>query len=314
MHRVLVAIVLLSTVSATGASVLDDYMALRVGSFSSEIQARQDSRYEVAIWHIGEIWADEDDADSRWVYVEAWMKDAAAPYMQRVSLLTGEPDGTILARRFTIPDPGRVLGAWQAAEKFAALSADELTEIKGCEAIIMRAGLGRFEGSTSGNRCKNSYKGAAYAISRSLLTGGEMVNWDRGFSASGELLWGPAAGGYRFRRLDADAGCVDPVRMLVFGEVFDRAKLGAYGRALAESGLYPGVNGYYEAVTPALEVFEGSPPQGRGVVIARFPCLEKAREFWYSDTYAEIRKLREGAAEFEVLVLPVPALPAYLQP
>jgi uncharacterized protein (DUF1330 family) len=62
-------------------------------------------------------------------------------------------------------------------------------------------------------------------------------------------------------------------------------------------------------MSPALEVFEGSPPPERGVVIARFPCLEAARQFWYSPEYAEIRKLREGIAEFEVLVLPVPPVP-----
>ena len=294
-------------------NMLDEYMALRVGSFSSEVQARQDARYGVAIWHIGEIWADDDPA-VRWIYVETWMKDAAAPYMQRVAKLTAIGDGTIEARRFYIPEPERVLGAWGAPDKFAVVEPDDLTELKGCEATITRAGSGRFEGGTFGNRCKNGYKGASYAISRSLLTADEMQNWDRGFSAEGELVWGPAAGGYRFRRLDAATSCVDPVRMLVYGEVYDREKLGAYGRALGESGLYPQVNGYYEAITPALEVFEGEPPDGRGVIIARFPCLEKAREFWYSDAYTEVKKIREGIADFEVLVLRVPPLPAYLKP
>jgi uncharacterized protein (DUF1330 family) len=304
---------LLTAAAPVRADMLDEYMALRVGSFSSEIQARHDSRYEVAIWHIGEIWMDEN-ARERWIYVETWMKDAEAPYMQRVSQLTAQADGSIVARRFQIPQPERVLGGWQAAEKFSALTPGDLIELDGCAAMITRAGKGRFEGGTVGTRCRNGYKGAAYALSRSVLTEDEMINWDRGFSAAGELVWGPAAGGYRFTRLGADQSCVDPVRMLVYGEVFDRAKLGAYGRALAESGLYPQVNGYYEATTPPLEVFEGEPPAGRGVIIARFPCLAKAREYWNSDAYAEIRKLRRGAAEFEVLVLPVPPLPAYLQP
>ncbi len=306
-------LLLLGAASAAGADILDDYMLLRLGSFSSEVQARQDSRYGVAIWHIGEIWADEKPQE-RWIYVEAWMKDATAPYMQRVSRVTAAADGTLSARRYLIAQPERVLGAWAAPDKFVGLTPDDLTEIQGCEAVITRAGRGRFEGGTVGNRCGNAYKGASYAISRSVLTAEDMLNWDRGFSADGELVWGPAAGGYRFRRLDADSSCVDPVRMLVYGNVYDRAQLGIYGRALAESGLYARVNGYYEATTPALEVFEGEPPDTRGVIMARFPCLEKAREFWYSDEYAEIRKLREGAADFEVLVLPAPPLPAYLEP
>jgi uncharacterized protein (DUF1330 family) len=309
----MISVLLLGAAGAAGADILDDYMLLRLGSFSSEIQARQDARYGVAIWHMGEIWADQTPKE-RWIYVEAWMKDATAPYMQRVSRLTAAADGTLSARRYIIRDPERVLGAWETPDKFGPLSPEDLTEIEGCEAVITRAGAGRFEGSTVGNRCKNAYKGASYAISRSVLTAEDMLNWDRGFTAAGELVWGPAAGGYRFRRLDADSSCVDPVRMLVFGDVHDRAQLGVYGRALGESGLYPRVNGYYEATTPVLEVFEGEPPDTRGVIIARFPCLEKAREFWYSDEYAQIRKLREGVADFEVLVLPVPPLPAYLEP
>jgi uncharacterized protein (DUF1330 family) len=62
-------------------------------------------------------------------------------------------------------------------------------------------------------------------------------------------------------------------------------------------------------MSPALEVFEGAPPPGRGVIIARFPCLEAAQHFWRSEEYREIVKLREGIAEFEVLVLPVPPVP-----
>ena len=298
---------------AVHGDMLDEYMALRVGSFSSEVHARHDARYGVAIWHIGEIWTDNDPS-VRWIYTETWMKDAPAPYMQRVSRLEAEPDGTLTARRFYIPDAKAVLGAWEAPDKFGVVKPDDLTELPGCEATIIRAGAGRFEGSTLGNRCKNSFRGASYAVSRSLLAPDGMQNWDRGFSADGELVWGPAAGGYQFRRLDADLTCVDPVRMLVYGDVYDREKLGEYGRALGASGLYPKANGYYEAITPALEVFEGEPPATRGVIIARFPCLQKAREFWYSDAYAEIKKLREGIADFEVLVLPVPSLPAYLKP
>jgi uncharacterized protein (DUF1330 family) len=192
---------------------------------------------------------------------------------------------------------------------FGNLKPAELAELHGCDAVVTRAGAGRFEGSTSGARCRNSYKGATYAISQSVLTADEMVNWDRGFDASGNLAWGPAAGGYRFRRVGETGACVQPVRMLVYGEIKDRKAFGAYVRAIAEAGLYAKTGGYYEAMSPALEVFEGSPPPERGVVIARFPCLEAAQRFWHSPEYAEIRKLREGIAEFEVLVLPVPPIP-----
>jgi uncharacterized protein (DUF1330 family) len=295
-------------VSSARAGALDEYVGLQVGSFTSEAQARQDARYDAITWHIAEIWPGGDPGE-RWLYTESWMPGAPAPYMQRISRLREAPDGTLTARRYTLPEAARFVGAWQEPARFAGLKPAELVELSGCEAVVTRAGAGRFEGSTSGARCRNSYKGASYAISQSVLTADEMVNWDRGFDAAGNLVWGPAAGGYRFRRVGEAAACDQPVRMLVYGEIKDRKAFGAYVRAIAEAGLYAKTGGYYEAMSPALEVFEGSPPPERGVVIARFPCLEAARRFWHSPEYAEIRKLREGIAEFEVLVLPVPPIP-----
>jgi CpeT protein len=286
-------------VSTAQSSTLEDYVRLQVGSFTSEVQATQDARYDAITWHIAEIWPD-DDPGERWLYTESWMPAAPAPYMQRVSRLRQEADGTVGVRRYTLPGAPRLVGAWRDPSMFADLKPADLAELHGCDAVIARAGAGRFEGS---------YKGATYAISQSALTADEMVNWDRGFDASGNLVWGPAAGGYRFRRVGETGACVQPVRMLVYGEIKDRKAFGAYVRAIAEAGLYAKTGGYYEAMSPALEVFEGSPPPERGVVIARFPCLEAAQRFWNSPEYAEIRKLREGIAEFEVLVLPVPPIP-----
>jgi uncharacterized protein (DUF1330 family) len=290
------------------STTLDEYVRLQVGSFTSEAQAKQDLRYDAVTWRIAEIWPGRRD-DERWLYTESWMPDAPAPYMQRISRLRAEPDGTIAARRYTLPEAARFVGGWRDPSVFDALEPGELAELSGCDAVITRAGAGRFEGGTLGNRCRNSYKGASYAISQSVLTAEEMTNWDRGFSEGGELVWGPVAGGYRLRRVGETGACVQPVRMLVYGEIKDRKAFGAYVRAIAESGLYPKNGGYYEAMSPALDVFEGSPPPGRGVIIARFPCLEAARSFWHSEEYREIVKLREGIAEFEVLVLPVPPVP-----
>jgi uncharacterized protein (DUF1330 family) len=295
-------------VSTAQASALDDYVRVQVGSFTSEAQAKQDARYDVVTWHIVEIWMD-DDPDERWLYTESWMPDSPAPYMQRISRLRQEADGTLSARRYTLPEAPRYVGAWQEPSRFADLKPAGLAELHGCDAVITRAGTGRFEGSTSGARCRNSFKGASYTISQSVVAADEMINWDRGFDAAGNLVWGPTAGGYRFRRVGETGTCVQPVRMLVYGEIRDRKAFGAYVRAIAAAGLYAKTGGYYEAMSPALEVFEGASPPERGVVIARFPCLAAARQFWYSPEYAEIRKLREGIADFEVLVLPVPPIP-----
>ena len=308
----LAASVLAVPADARADGLLDDYLALQVGSFTSEAQSRQDSRYGVAIWHFAEIWKGAGGSpDERWMYTESWFGDAERPYMQRISRLSATTDGAITARRYAIREAGRFVGAWKEPGRFAGLSPEDLTELEGCETIFARTGVDRFEGGTIGARCRNAYKGATYAVSQATLTPEGMTNWDRGFTARGELAWGPAAGGYRFRRTEETDACVDPVRMLVFGTIDDRERIRDYVRAMADSGLYPATGGWYEALTPPLEVFEGSPPDTRGVAIVRFPCLQAARRFWHSPEYEEIRKLREGIAEFEVLVLPAPRLPAW---
>lgn len=302
-----------ATATAAAATALDDYLRLQLGSWTSESQAALDQRYGTAVWHLAEIWRDPASAE-RWIYAESWMKGAGQPYMQRVTQLTLQPDGSILARRYAIPEPARFVGAWREPERFTALAPAELEELAGCEVTLVRAGRDRFEGGTQAARCANGYKGAAYAVSQSLLTPTEMTNWDRGFAADGELRWGPATGGYRFRRVDEVNACAKPVRLLVFGEIDDRGAFAGYARALAASGLYARFGGEYEAITPAAAVLEGDPPPKRGVVISRWPCLEAVQAFWDSPEYREIVKLREGNSRFEVLVLPTPPVPAPTRP
>jgi uncharacterized protein (DUF1330 family) len=311
MRRLVPLLVLLATTPALAATVLDDYFRLQMGTFSSAAQARQDSRYETAIWHMAEVWPGQAD-DARWFYVESWIEGAPKPYVQRLTRVTANADGTLTTRRYTLPDPARFVGAWQDPGRFSALQPGDLAAVPGCDQTIVRAGTDRFEGSTTGVDCANGFRGAAYMLSRLTLTATGMTNWDRGFDATGKLVWGPKAGGYRFVREGAGPACDAPVRMLVHGEINDREAFIKYITALRESGLYERTGGYYEAITPPLEVFEGEPPKTRGVVISRFPCLEAARSFWNSPEYREIVKLRAGAAKFEVIVLPAPPLPEYL--
>ncbi len=50
------------------------------------------------------------------------------------------------------------------------------------------------------------------------------------------------------------------------------------------------------------EVLEGS-DDGRGVVVIKFPSVEQAKGWWNSPEYRAAAKLREGAAEFDVIVV-----------
>lgn len=287
------------------------YIELRVGTFSSEAQAQADRRFTAITWHIAE--RPDDGSGARWLYLEAWMPGAEAPYMQRLTRHHKEPDGTIVGQPFRLADPAPMIGAWQEPDRLLEINLQELDKVEGCELEIVRTGVDRFEGQTRGARCTNTHRGAAYAVSQSIVTATGASNWDRGFNAEGSLVWGPSSGPYQFRRMAPGIEhCDTPVRMLVFGTIEDRSAFGAYGRALMESGLYPRNGGYWTAVSPILEVFEGEPPPGRGVVISHFPCLEAARQFWFDEQYQQdIIPLRRDISEFEVLVLPTVPVPDY---
>ncbi len=295
---------LLLSVPAAASELLDQYINSRTGSFSTAAQAAADSRYSLVRWHLAERSVDGDER--RWLYVEAWMDEAEAPYMQRLISHRLAEDGSITALPHRLPDPESAVGAWSDPERLASIDLAALEPISGCETDIVRTGPDRFEARTRAAACRSERAGAAYAVSQAVIEADRFTNWDRGFATDGSLAWGPAAGGYQFRRIDDDSpACERPVRLLVFGTVQDRQAFGAYARALMASGLYERTGGYWLAASPVLEVFEGEPAPGRGVVISHFPCIEAAREFWFDEQYQnEIIPLRQDVSEFEVLVLP----------
>lgn len=89
--------------------------------------------------------------------------------------------------------------------------------------------------------------------------------------------------------------CDQPVYMVVAGPTHDRARMMAYGQAIASSRLYQQLGGYYINSPRPLATFEGTPPDGYTTLIVRFPCLANAQAFWNSRVYQEdILPLRQN--------------------
>lgn len=113
------------------------------------------------------------------------------------------------------------------------------------------------------------------------------------------------------------AGCDGkPVYMVVSGPTHDRARMQAYAKAIADSGLYAQLGGYYVNAPRPLVVFEGTPPPNLSTLIVRFPCLANARAFWNSKIYQQaIRPLRlnPSAGDYVVTVYAEAALPPHMQ-
>ncbi|MEE4200306.1 DUF1330 domain-containing protein [Erythrobacter sp.] len=99
--------------------------------------------------------------------------------------------------------------------------------------------------------------------------------------------------------------CDSPVYMVVAGPTLDRERMMAYASAIAESGLYRELGGYYVTIPRPLEVFEGELPANYANLTVRFPCIENARTFWNSRVYQEeIIKLRQdpSAGDYTVAI------------
>lgn len=299
-------------VRAQTADPRDAYFDLTTGTFTSEAQAGRDKRYDHIVWHLTEAPV-PDTSGARWIYTEQWQKGQDAPYRQRLQRYRLGQDGSIIVRAYRLPDAQAFVGAWKTPSVFEDFDISTLSATEGCDVPIARTGPNRFEGSTNGQLCQTSWRGASYVVSRSLATETKLVNWDRGFSSDGNQVWGPRQGGYEFRRKTEAPVCAAPVYMVVYGNIYDRKKFGAYARAIGEAGLYPKNQGYYAGITPVLDVFEGDPGDSHGMVLATFPCLQAARDFWYSDAYEKIKLLRQGISDFTVTVVKALPKPDYIR-
>lgn len=90
--------------------------------------------------------------------------------------------------------------------------------------------------------------------------------------------------------------------LLVTARVTDAARMGAYARALAASGLYARHGGHYLFIgKPAASLEDW--PAGDSAVCAHFPSRAAAEAFWADAQYQDaIKPLRAGAGDFHVAI------------
>lgn len=98
-----------------------------------------------------------------------------------------------------------------------------------------------------------------------------------------------------------------PAYMIITAAIRDReAFIAGYGAAAA--ALIPKFGGEYLLRGPGAECLEGSFGEGASIAISKWPDRAAIKAFWNSPEYAEVKKLREGLAEVQVLVIDGPDL------
>jgi uncharacterized protein (DUF1330 family) len=95
--------------------------------------------------------------------------------------------------------------------------------------------------------------------------------------------------------------------MIVTAKITDRdAFIAGYGAAAA--ALVERFGGRYVLRGPGAKLLEGSFGDGAAMVISEWPDKATALAFWNSPEYGEVKKLRQGIADCQVLVIEAPKI------
>lgn len=93
--------------------------------------------------------------------------------------------------------------------------------------------------------------------------------------------------------------------MIVTAKIKDRdAFINGYGKAAGE--LVARFGGRYVLRGPGAKLLEGVWGDGASMVISEWPDRATIERFWTSPEYAEVKALRDGIADVQVLVIDAP--------
>ena len=91
-----------------------------------------------------------------------------------------------------------------------------------------------------------------------------------------------------------------PAYMVVHAVITDPEQFSRYAQAAAE--LMNQFGGEYVVRGTPAETLEGEWPHELSTVISKWPSVGAAEFFWHSPEYEQIRRMREGAAEIDVVI------------
>ena len=95
--------------------------------------------------------------------------------------------------------------------------------------------------------------------------------------------------------------------MIVTAKISDRDRfIAGYGKSAG--ALVNQFGGRYVLMGPGAELLEGEFGDGASMVISEWPDKETAKRFFNSPEYKEVKKLRAGIADCQVLLVEAPTI------
>lgn len=175
--------------------LLKQYMS---GSFSSELQSKNDSDYFDIRLRMEPIWKTTDN--EFYLYVEQAMSTSLdKPYRQRIYKVIKESEESFVSYIYTMNAPQRFTGKMGSDEIFSVITPDSLKVLEGCEVrLFFNRKLNQFEGSTADRTCPSTRSGATHTTSKVVIGLKGMNSWDQGWNDAGTQVWGATKGGYEF--------------------------------------------------------------------------------------------------------------------
>jgi hypothetical protein len=175
--------------------LLRQYMS---GSFSSELQSKNDSDYFDIRLRMEPIWNGSDT--EFYLYVEQAMSTALdKPYRQRIYKVVKESEDRFTSYIYTVNAPQRFTGKKGNDDIFNLITPDSLKVLDGCEVkLSFNSKLNQFDGATAERTCPSTRSGATHTTSKVVISAKGMNSWDQGWNEAGVQVWGATKGGYEF--------------------------------------------------------------------------------------------------------------------
>ena len=184
-------------------SATKQFAQMLLGTFYSSTQSIDDSDYlDVTVLHckVQVSGLPEELRDGEFLALRQSVSTSANPYRVRVMrVFQGDDAQSVRVSSFA---PQQGINLAQLCSLPEAQRTVDFSQLTG-EKCTTSATLNgeEFVGGTTGEGCPSNRGGAVRMTSELTLNANKMTTWDRGWTADGQLAWGPEKGPYQFEKV-----------------------------------------------------------------------------------------------------------------